>query len=190
MIYILAGIAKSGKSLIANEILKTYQIRIISTDWIMMMLHYGNKDLNIDINRSDKSVSHMIEPYMEGLIKSLIGFKKDVLIEGVHIQPEFASVLQNRYPGLIHIVFLGYKNINPDIKKQELKINAKFIDNPWYINYNEEELSKLIHYLIKESDDLEKTCIKFKQTYIEVHNIINDKVNIINVLIKGKHPIT
>jgi len=50
MIYVLSGIAKSGKSLIADDIIKTYYMRVISTDLIMMMLHYGNDQLSIDIN--------------------------------------------------------------------------------------------------------------------------------------------
>jgi hypothetical protein len=62
MIYILTGIAKSGKSLIADDIIKTYSMRVISTDLIMMMLHNGNDQLSIDINKSDITVSHALKP--------------------------------------------------------------------------------------------------------------------------------
>lgn len=186
MIYILAGIAKSGKSLIAHEILKTYHIQTISTDWIMMMLYHGNKDLKIDVSRSDKSVSRIIEPYINGLIKSLSASKKDILIEGVHIQPEFSSELQKKYPGLINVVFLGYKDIDVDSKKVELKKYAQYMDNPWYLNYNDEEFTKLVHYLIQESDKLKHSCTLHHQTYVEVNNIMSDKDHIIKLLLQDK----
>lgn len=76
MIYILAGLAKSGKSLIAKKVLETKHIQVLSTDWIMMMLYHGNPNLGIDAHKSDISVSRQLEPYLEGLIKALVSSKK------------------------------------------------------------------------------------------------------------------
>lgn len=183
MIYILAGIAKSGKSLIAKEMIKRYHMEVIATDRIMMMLHYGNKDLKIDVTRSDQSVSRMLEPYIAGLITSLSSQQRDVLIEGVHIQPEFAKQLQDKYPNKLKILFLGYKDVEPNIKAQELLDHAQLIDNPWYVDYDKDAFTKLINYLIKESNVLEKACLKYGQTYYEVQSVTNQMDDIINKLI-------
>jgi len=183
MIYILAGIAKSGKSLIAKEMIKRYHMEVIATDRIMMMLHHGNKDLKIDVTRSDQSVSQMLEPYIGGLITSLINSKKDVLIEGVHIQPQFAKHLAQKYRGKLKILFLGYKDIKPNIKQQELLDYAHLLDNPWYLDYDADAFTKLINYLIKESNALEKACLKYGQTYYEVQSVTNQMDDIINKLI-------
>lgn len=183
MIYILAGIAKSGKSLIAKEIIKRFHIEVIATDRIMMMLHHGNKDLVIDVTKSDKSVSSMLEPYIEGLIQSLSNSKKDVLIEGVHVQPAFAKHLAQQFPNKLKILFLGYKDIEPNFKQQELLDHAHLIDNPWYLDYKQEALTKLINYLIKESNRLFEDCSTYQQHYFEVHAVINQMDEIINLLL-------
>lgn len=182
MIYILAGMAKSGKSLVSKTILKTKQIQVISTDWIMMMLFHGNKDLNLDINRSDISVSRQLEPYIEGLIESLSVSKKDFLIEGVHIQPEFGKKLSERFPNKLRAVYLGYKDLDPKVKASELRAHVESIDNPWYRHMGETELLKLTKYLQKESEKLYQSCQTHQQTYIEVQNILEDELEILKIL--------
>ena len=186
MIYILAGIAKSGKSLIAKEVMRRYQMEVIATDRIMMMLHYGNKDLKIDVTRSDQSVSRMLEPYIAGLITSLSSQQRDVLIEGVHMQPEFAKQLQDKYPNKLKIIFLGYKDVEPNIKAQELLDHAQLIDNPWYVDYDKDAYTKLINYLINESHRLYKDCMTYKQQYIEVYSVSDQMDEIIHVLLNKK----
>lgn len=184
MIYILAGIAKSGKSFIAKEISNRFHMHVIATDWIMMMLHHGNKNLNIDVTKSDRSVSRLLEPYIEGLIKSLSTSKKDVLIEGVHVQPHFAKYLEGKYPDKLSVLFLGYKDIEPSVKAKELLDHAHLIENPWYLDYQDEAFSKLINYLIKESSKLEKSCLAYDQIYYEVQSVKDQMDDIIQKLIK------
>jgi hypothetical protein len=183
MIYIIAGIAKSGKSIIARDILIKYHMQVISTDWIMMMLYHGNKELNIDVNKSDSSVSKSLEPYLEGLISSLVHSKNNYLIEGVHIKPRFIDKLMIKYPNQIKCIFLGYKELDPGIKSNELKIHANQIDNPWYQNLSDHELLHLTHYLQKESERLYHECIEFNKVYIEVRDILIDKNQIIKALL-------
>lgn len=186
MIYILSGIAKSGKSLIADDIIKTYHMRVISTDLIMMMLHYGNDQLSIDIHKSDITVSHALKPYLYGMIKSLSGLKKDYLIEGVHIQPDFAYELIQAFPNKIKCVFLGYKDADPILKAKELREHTKYIDNPWYESLNDSELLELTTYMIRESEKLSRECTKYQLRYIEVKDIMKDKTDIIHDLISSE----
>ena len=183
MIYFLAGIAKSGKSFIAQDILTKYHMRVISTDWIMMMLHHGNKDIKIDIHQSDISVSKFLEPYIEGLIESLIHSKKDILIEGVHIQPEFSYHLKMKYPNQIKSIFLGYKDADPSLKASQLREHANLIENPWYMHMNDKELMHLVIYMISESNKLCESCRNYHENYIEVNDIHHDKDYIIKSLI-------
>ena len=182
MIYIIAGIAKSGKSIIARDILEKFHMQVISTDWIMMMLFHGNKELNIDVNKSDSSVSKSLEPYLEGLIISLVHSQNNYLIEGVHIKPRFIDKLMVKYPNQIKCVFLGYKDLDPVTKCNQLKKHANQIDNPWYQNLSDHELLHLTHYLQKESARLYQECIEFNKVYIEVRDIIEDKKQILSAL--------
>jgi 2-phosphoglycerate kinase len=185
MIYILAGIAKSGKSIVSQSILKNHQIPVISTDQIMMMIHYGNPQLKLDINASDDTVSRKLEPYLYGLIKSLSSSKKNTLIEGVHFRAEFVHQLMKQFPNQIHAVFLGYKDQNAANKAHELDQNRHLTDNCWYGHMNQTELLNLSAYMIEESKRIYHECQTFGQTYIEIVDIIQQKESIIEKLIQS-----
>jgi hypothetical protein len=182
MIYVIAGIAKSGKSIVAFDILKQCHMKVISTDWIMMMLFHGNKELQIDVNQSDASVSKLLEPYLEGLIKSLLNSKNDYLIEGVHIQPHFADYLMKKYPKQLKCIFLGYQELDPKIKFNQLKDHLSLLDNAWYKTMSDQELLQLTQYLQKESEKLFNLCVKYNQVYYEVKDIMSDKNAIVKIL--------
>lgn len=186
MIYILTGIAKSGKSIVSKSILSDYHIPVISTDQIMMMVHYGNPELKLDTNASDNTVSKTLEPYLMGLIKSLSSSKKDTLIEGVHFRAEFVYSLQKRFPNQISAIYLGYKNQTADQKAKELSEHKQLTDNCWYCHMNEQQLHDLAAYMIKESQRIYTECQQFHQTYIEVDDIIKQKETIISQLMKSK----
>jgi hypothetical protein len=185
MIYILTGIAKSGKSIVSKSILKNHQIPVISTDQIMMMVHYGHPELKLDINASDDTVSQTLEPYLYGLIKSLSSSKKDTLIEGVHFRASFVKRLQDEFPHMIHALYLGYKDMNPEMKAKELDLHRHLTDNCWYCDMNEKALLKLAIYMIKESQRIFDECQQHGQRYVEVYDIIQQKNDIIDLLMKS-----
>lgn len=182
MIYILAGIAKSGKSIVSKSILKDYQIPVISTDQIMMMIYYGNPQLKLDINASDDTVSRKLEPYLYGLIKSLTSSKKDTLIEGVHFRAEFVHELNQKFPDQIRAVFLGYQEQLPETKARELDQHRHLTDNCWYGHMNPRELLNLSAYMIDESKRIYHECQNYGQTYVEIFDIIKQKNEIIKQL--------
>ncbi len=185
MIYILTGIAKSGKSIVSKYILKTYQIPVISTDQIMMMVYYGNPELKLDINASDDTVSRMLEPYLYGLIKSLSSSKKDTLIEGVHFRASFVKKLQDEFPKMIQALYLGYKDIRPEDKARELDLHRHLTDNCWYCYMNDKALLSLATYMIKESKRIFDACEQYGQQYIEIYDIIKQKDEIVLNLMNG-----
>lgn len=171
MIYILAGIAKSGKSLVAKEIVKRKLLPAFSTDFIMMMLHRANKDLNIDIDAEDRVVAKQIQPYVEGMLRTMIENGVSYLIEGVHFNHDFMDRLLKEYPNDIRIVYLGYKDILAVDKGEELYKYQDTSDNNWFLVFEKEEYEELILYLINESKITYDLCNKYHLPYIEVHDI-------------------
>jgi 2-phosphoglycerate kinase len=148
----------------------------------MTMLYNANKDLNIDITKSDIHVSHLLEPYLEGLIEALVESKNDYLIEGVHVQPAFAHKLMLKFQNKLRILFLGYKNIDPYLKSIQLKEHVNMIDNPWIRHMNDDELLEFTKYFQRESGKLYEACQKYNQAYFDVEDITIDKREIINTL--------
>ena len=126
MIYILTGIAKSGKSLVANRLIQKYSLPTFSTDYIMMMLVRGNKTLGIDPDGEDEIVANQLRPYINGLIQTMVENKVDYFIEGVHFNPDFARELLDKYPNDVKVLYLGYKDINVEDKINELERFIQF----------------------------------------------------------------
>jgi 2-phosphoglycerate kinase len=186
MIYVLTGIAKSGKTKVAREIVKRKSIPLFSTDYIMMMLSKGNKDLDIDIDASDSSVAKDLEPYIYGMISTMIENKVDYLLEGVHFNPDFSRRLIEKYPNDIRIVYLGYKDKNFKDKAKELLLYKNEIENPWFLSFKGEKLFELMEYMVNESQRVYELCIQFDLEYIEVRNIVDQMDEIMKTLFDKK----
>jgi 2-phosphoglycerate kinase len=184
MIYILTGMAKTGKSILAKELSKQTGFSIIPTDYLMMMFHKTNKTLGVDADDSDPSVSKALEPYLLSLIETMIENKDDYIIEGVHFLPLFARKLIDRYPNDIKMLYLGYKDWTPVQKMEDLILHKKNTKNCWYGHYNSQELLKLSEYLVKESIKLYHEVIKLDLHYIEVTHIMDQIPKIIDDLLK------
>lgn len=171
MIYILTGIAKAGKTFVANKIRKRYDISVFSTDYIMMMLHKGNKDLNIDIHASDSSVAKKIEPYVYGLVETMVENDENYLIEGVHFNTDFSKKLKNKFGDKICILYLGYKNISAKDKLEEIYKYKEQMDNPWIFYSEDQVIEEIVSYLIDESKRIYNECTELGFDYFEVSDI-------------------
>ena len=187
MIYILSGTAKSGKTTIAKEFTKRFHIPYFSTDYIMMMLYRGNPKLGIDHEASDNTVSRQIQPYVYGMIKTMVETKVDYLIEGVHFTPDFSSELLKEYPNDIRIVYLGYKDTSVNLKLIELNKFKDILENVWYSSFSNEEMVELISYMINQSLNTYNLCMSFGLNYIEVYDLNNQIDEIIKYIRKNNN---
>lgn len=182
MIHILTGIAKSGKTTLAKHIQKQYGISCFATDYVMMMLHRGEPEESFDIWASDSTVAKHLEPYLEGLIETMVDHDETVLIEGVHFNTDFARRLLNKHPDRIRIVYLGFKDVSVEDKRSELNRHADRIPNRWYHHMSAEEFHKLVEYLIDESRRIHEECKQLGLQYIEVSNLFEQEEDIIHSL--------
>ena len=182
MIYIITGIAKSGKTLISQEMKHRFNLSVFSTDYIMMMLHYSDESPDLDINASDSTVARKIEPYVYGLIKAMVHQREDVVIEGVHFTPEFSERLLREFHVNLRIVYLGYKDMSVEEKVKELKSHRKRMNNPWIFNHKGQKIEEIVAYMIKESDRLFNECFEHNLLYFEVEDINQQKDEIIDLV--------
>ena len=183
MIYILSGIAKAGKTLLSAEILEKHKISHFSTDYIMMMLARGNSKLSIDVNASDSTVAKSIEPYVYGMIKTMIENKDTYLIEGVHFTTDFSRKLLDEFKDDIRIIYLGYKDISKEDKIKEVKKYKHLMNNPWLFDFPLMPLEEIIEYMIGESKRIYDECQEHNLEYIDVYDINKQKNDIISMLL-------
>jgi gluconate kinase len=183
MIYILTGMAKSGKSLIAKEVLRLHQIPYFSTDYFMMSLALANPTLGVDYHDDDQVVAKALEPYLHAMIKVMIQNKIVYLLEGVHFNPDFSATLLKEFPTDISILYLGYANAVVSDKVSELRKYAPVMENCWFQTLNDEQMNKLVEFMIMDSKRVQKSCKELSLPYMEVTNITLQMDRIIRELI-------
>jgi len=185
LIYIISGVAKSGKTYLTKKILKKRHISSFSTDYLMMSLSLANPNLGVNHLEDDKIVAKNLEPYLYSMISTMIQNGIDYLIEGVHFYPEFSYRLLTDFSGKIKLIMLGYAKVNPIEKVSELQRYQNDIENCWYKDYSYEELKNLVLYLISVSKELNNLCLKFGIQYHEITNIKKQSNKIIRELFKN-----
>jgi hypothetical protein len=184
MIYILTGIAKSGKTFLSKEIKNTYNIPTFSTDYIMMMLHHRNFDPSIDINASDSTVAKKLEPYIYSLIQAMIENNETCLIEGVHFNTDFSAKLLLEFKDNLTIMYLGYKDITLETKMSELYIYKERMNNPWLFNHQGQSVEDIVTYMIEESKRVYHECNTNNLKYVDIYDINVQKEEIIKLFLK------
>ena len=182
MIYVISGVAKAGKTFISEKVKERYCLSVFTTDYIMMMLHKGNEDLNIDIVASDSSVAKKLEPYVYGLLETMVQNNIDYLIEGVHFNTDFSRKLIDDFGDSIKIIYLGYKDSTVENKVAEIHRFKDVMDNPWIFVLTGDRVEETVEYLIDESRRIYEECKELDLEYIEVSNICDQTDEIIDKL--------
>ena len=183
MIYILSGVAKSGKTFIARKMLHDHHIASFSTDYLMMTLS-RNKIGNINHEEDDKIVAKKMEPFLFEMIRPMAENNIEYLIEGVHFLPEFARTLLDRYPGKLKVVYLGFQDANVVEKVKEMRDYRFQTENCWYSNYSMVEMEKLVSFLIEESKRLALKAKQFEIPYVEIKDITIDANSVISYFLQ------
>lgn len=182
MIYIISGVAKSGKTTISQWLLKTHAISVFSTDYLMMALTKGNPTGSVNEKDDDKIVAHAMEPYLEAMIETMIHNQIDYLIEGVHFNPDFAARLMNHYPQHIRLVYLGYANATLAEKYAEWDLYRQAVPTTWFAHHTKEQLEALVRYMISESIHLREKAIHYGLPYVEITHLQEQLVDIERLL--------
>lgn len=186
MIYVIAGIAKAGKTFLCKKALMHYQKAYFSTDYLMMTLVKAKPELGIVSTADDMQVGKQLEPYLYSMIETMVENNEDYVIEGVHIYPEFAALLREKFTTQIKIIFVGIDQVDIYEKISELKCYQNQLSNPWFMDYNEEEMYDLVSFLVRASQDLKEQAIRHGFPYFSVYHIENEWENILATLFNKK----
>ncbi|MCK7487077.1 MAG: hypothetical protein MZU97_17385 [Bacillus subtilis] len=184
MIYLLSGVAKSGKSYVARYLLEHYNVSHFSTDYLMMSLSLGNPDLNIDHNADDAVVAKKLEPYLTAMIAAMVQNKTHYLIEGVHFNPDFMNRLLEKHPGKVKALYLGYEQVDVMEKVAELIKYRDRIENCWYRNFPTDEMIKLVKYMISVSRQIHQEADRYHIPYIDIYDIVDQAPAIVEQLME------
>lgn len=171
MVYLVGGIARSGKSIIRKKLLETYKISGIGTDTLRFMLLTGNPKLGIDTEKLCTDNAPLMWPYLRALIYELIeNSAEDFIIEGDVLLPQYLA----EYKDNLSVIpcFIGYADVLPEQKAKDINDNSS--SNDWTKHHN---LVSLSQWNIENSIKFRKECALYGVKYFDTGKDFEESIN-------------
>ena len=184
MLYLIGGVAKSGKTYAAREITRETSIPIFSTDFLNYALSDQGEWKHDD---KDEIVSIHLAPYILRIVDFCINYEGSYVIEGTHITPKLVLEINKKYPGKVKSCFLGYASSNVDDKYDMIMSHLDeddAFDSKWFKELTQEEFKSILKEKILESKKLKIECEQSGLKYFEVNNLKSDIKDIVKYLLK------
>lgn len=176
MVYLIGGLARSGKSIIRKKLLKEQIVSGIGTDAIRYMLMKGNRDLGISPDNFPTVNGPIMWPYLESLIEEFSGNSDEgIVIEGDVLLPQFLKNYAKN--SNVRACFIGFANTTPALKATLIRNNAT--KNDWTNKYSEEGLLDLAKWGIDESRRYMKICKAIGVSYFDTGEDFNASIDMI-----------
>ena len=166
MVILIAGTSHTGKTLLAQKLLKKYKYPYLSVDHLKMgLIRSENTTLTVE---NDKDLTEYLWKIVKEIVKTNIENKQNIIIEGCYIPFDWKKDFDKEYLKQIQYVCLimteEYIRNNYDaILRYENSIEQR-----------KEQNGIDIKELIEENNFNLQMCKKFKNKYI----LIKDKYDI------------
>ena len=163
MIYLIGGVPRSGKTLLARKVAEVTGARYMSLDDLRQTLEHIDPELGIKTgNDAELNAGRMWEP-----VKILIGQEVQehggCVIEGADLQPMLArELIHNPH---IRMLFLGYGSISVDDKMTAIRAYLESKD--WANSISAKKLREIVAEEIARSARFQKQCTKVGIKYFD-----------------------
>lgn len=167
---LICGVAKSGKSYLANKLCKKYNYNHIPIDYFTSSFKHNFPELGITSNVViDKDSSKKLSLFLSRVINIIDSCDNEkYILDSAHLYPE--DIIKYIDLNKWNVYFTGYPNTNINNKFNEIR---KYVHNGWPENKSDEELKNIISKLIDISKDIEKQCHIFDIEFIDTSNFNN-----------------
>lgn len=169
MLYLIGGSSRSGKTLLAKNILKERQIPYLSLDWLMMGFNDGIPEYGIHHLLMPDEIAQKIWPFLQGMIDNMLFDGMDYVIEGEALLPELISTLIKKYPGKIRSVFVGYTEVETEKKIGQIKKYSSG-ENDWLTKESDEYIRDHVQTMINHGRMIKRECNKYNLSFFETSN--------------------
>ena len=171
----IGGVAKSGKSRLATDLCKKYNMNHVPIDYFASSFKHNFPNVGITSNVIiDEKSSELLSLFLSRFIE--IAESKDdefFILDSAHILPQ--DIIRYLNPEKWDIYYLGYPNITSDKKIEEIK---KYTKGGWINKKSQDELVEIFDKLITISKRIRETCVENNITFIDTSN--NDVISIFN----------
>lgn len=108
MIILIGGTGCTGKTRLAEILMRQFAIPYFSLDILMMGMFRSNPDCGFCPDDPDHSVAEKIWPIFREMLKTDIENGKNQIYEGVQIRPDLMADLAGNYSGNIRSFFMTF----------------------------------------------------------------------------------
>ncbi len=170
MVYLITGPTHVGKTLLAQKMLKKYNIPYLSIDHLKMGL-IRSENTNLTPYDDDKLTDYLW-PIIKEIIKTVIENKQNLIVEGCYIPANWRESFNKEYLKHISFICLTFdeeyiKNNFDEIIKHGSDIESRIIDD-----LTIDELIKDNNQNIKSFNNVGEQVYKIKSNYEEELNKI------------------
>lgn len=166
MLYLLGGVARTGKSTIARRFLAQTGTPYFPLDYLMMGCAGGASQLGIDPNEGDQHTAAKLTPIIKAMATAMLENGETYLLEGVQLLPQIAVELSRQFPGLVCTAFVGYAEIEPLTKVQQLR-HFGGGNNDWSSQESDADLLVMFTKLQVLSQWLRNECHTYDLPYFD-----------------------
>jgi hypothetical protein len=167
MLYIIGGASRSGKSILAHNLLKDSWIPFFPLDGLVGMLKNSAPEYGVTHDLPFVQKSENTWKFGKPLLKYLILTQKDYTVEGDCILPKDVAELRDRYPEKVKACFLGYCKISTQ-QKLELVRTFNMGQFDWTLKHDDDAMLKMIESMIEYSIYLKEECKKYNIEFFDV----------------------
>ena len=173
MLYIVGGVARSGKSIIARQMLAEAGVPYFSLDFLMMGLARGIPEAKVDPEAPSHEVAIRMWPVVRALSVNILETGVDYLIEGDSVLPAHIQELAAAFPNQLRPCFIGYPTAEPLPKIEAIRSHSA-LPNDWLSAYPPEQILEFIKSMITFSRSLQEQCQENCIPFFDVSERFNE----------------
>lgn len=166
MLYLVCGTSRSGKTIIANNILKRKIIPFMSLDWLVMGFTNGMPQCGIHDKLYPDEIAEKLWSFLKSMCENMLWSEGDYVIEGEAILPGLIRELLDKYPERIKICFVGYADIDVDQKIRDIR-NHSDGRLDWLLNESDDHINKHIEDMVTYSRKIRSECKQYDVRYFD-----------------------
>ena len=131
MIILITGASHTGKTFLAQKMLKKYNYPYLSIDHLKMgLIRSGNTDLTPE---DDEALTEYLWPIIREIMKTAIENRQNLIIEGCYIPFRWRQDFEERYLSSVRFICLAMSEIYienhyGEIVEHESEIEARLVD--------------------------------------------------------------
>lgn len=169
----IGGVARSGKSTLANKILESNKYNHIPVDYFTSSFKHNFPECGITSNVViDKDSSSKLALFLSRVINIIDLKEEKFIIDSAHIMPR--DIVKYVDLDKWDVYYVGYPNIT---KEDKFNVIRKYDDqSDWTFKRSDEELLEILDDLIKLSKEIEKECLEYNIKFIDTSYVIKNSI--------------